>query len=171
LITDIESLEEAVANHAARVGEKPRRQGSVASGLYVYIRTNPFREGDRQYSNGVALPLIPATAHSGRLIASAREGLKRVFRPNSRYKKAGVMALDISSARPDLAQGKLFASRTGKEREVRLMAALDGINRRFGDGSLRYASQGTPGQGDWRMRREMLSPLYPTRWEDAPIVR
>jgi DNA polymerase V len=171
LVSDLESLEEAVSTYAARLGEKLRRQNSVASGLYVYIRTNPFRPDDPQYENGIAMPLTPATAHSGKLIAAAKAGLHKIYRQGFRFKKAGVMALDLADAGAAKAQGNLFFSQAGQEKDARLMAMLDQTNRRYGDGALHYASQGMPGQRGWSMRREMLSPLYTTRWEDAPLTR
>ncbi|MDR0362735.1 MAG: hypothetical protein LBJ46_08660, partial [Planctomycetota bacterium] len=42
LVADLDELEQAVATHAARVGEKLRQQNSVAGGVYVWIATNPF---------------------------------------------------------------------------------------------------------------------------------
>jgi DNA polymerase V len=166
-VTSLESLEEAIATYAARVGEKLRRQESVASGLYVYIRTNPFRRDEPQYSNGIALPLVPATAHSGELIAKGLEGLRRIYRRSFCYKKAGVMALDLVGAKT--AERSLFSSPEERARGNRLMQALDKVNRRYGADSLYYAGQGLPGRS-WRMRRELLSPLYTTRWEDLPVV-
>lgn len=170
LITDLGNLEEAVATYAARVGEKLRRQNCMASGLYVYVRTNPFREGDKQYANGIALPLVPATAHSGKLIAMAIAGLRAIFQEGYLYKKAGVMALDIAQADASMAQGNLFFRNEDREKDMRLMGALDSANKRFGGGTLFFASQGVKDKGDWHMRREMMSPLYTTRWSDVPNV-
>ncbi|MFH0911238.1 MAG: Y-family DNA polymerase, partial [Planctomycetota bacterium] len=55
-VTELAHLEEAVASYAARAAEKLRAEGSVAAGLYVYIRTNPFRDGPR-YANAAAAGL------------------------------------------------------------------------------------------------------------------
>jgi DNA polymerase V len=57
-VTDISELEEAVSTYMSRAAEKLRRQHSVATTAYVYIRTNPHQEGEPQYSPGmmVALP-------------------------------------------------------------------------------------------------------------------
>jgi DNA polymerase V len=170
LVDRLDCLEEAVANYAARVAEKFRLQDSVASGVYVYVATDRFRERDRQYSGGIAVSILPATNHTGKVISLARSGLERIFREGYWYKKVGVMALDIQSAGGAVAQGNLFVSREGRGRDGRLMAALDRMNRKHGAGAVFFASQGIPESGGWRMRRDMLSPLYTTRWSDAPGV-
>ena len=44
LLTKREQIEEALANYAARACEKLRQQQSKAQGIYVFLRTNPFRQ-------------------------------------------------------------------------------------------------------------------------------
>jgi DNA polymerase V len=169
LLGDLASLEAAVATFASRVGEKLRRQDSVAAGLYVYLATNSFRQDDAQYANGVGVTLLPPTDHGGRLVAAAGEGLRRIYQPGYRYKRAGVMALDIGPARETLAQGSLLSCRADRQREVRLMRAVDQINHRYG-GAVVFASQ-TAGHGEaWKMRQDRLSPRYTTNWQDLPLV-
>ena len=56
----------------------------------------------------------------------------------------------------------------GAARRERLLAVLDGINGRWGRGTLRYLAEG--GAQPWRMRRERLSPAYTTPWEELPGV-
>lgn len=99
LVTDRESLMEAVASHAARAAEKLRRQGSLAGGLYVTIRTNRFREQDRQYSNAVLIGFDEPTADTACLIRAARIGLGRIWRSGYRYHKAGVMLVELTEGR------------------------------------------------------------------------
>ncbi|MBP8290168.1 MAG: DUF4113 domain-containing protein [Chromatiaceae bacterium] len=45
---------------------------------------------------------------------------------------------------------------------------LDGVNGRWGRGTLRYLAEGGAGGQPWRMRRERLSPADTTRWEALP---
>ena len=44
------------------------------------------------------------------------------------------------------------------------MQAMDGINERFGRGSIALGL--TARDAEWRMRQERLSPRYTTRWRD-----
>jgi DNA polymerase V len=48
------------------------------------------------------------------------------------------------------------------------MAAMDQINARFGRGSAGLGLARKSGQ--WRMKREHLSPNYTTQWKDLPKV-
>lgn len=79
------------------------------------------------------------------------------------------MALDLVSASAELAKGNLFFDRKVREKQMALMATLDKTNRRYGAGTLVYASQGT-GDEDWRMLRKMTSPHYTTRWVEIPKI-
>jgi len=62
----------------------------------------------------------------------------------------------------------LFA-RYDRGRSERLMAVLDGVNRRLGPDMLRYAASGF--ERPWHMRREHTSPRCTTRWDELPTVR
>jgi DNA polymerase V len=54
----------------------------------------------------------------------------------------------------------------------RLMCALDGLNRRYGRGTILLGSTGLQGdQRRWSMKQERRTPQYTTRWEDMPVVR
>jgi len=48
-VTDFDTLASAISHHAARCAEKLRRQHGLANLVGVSIRTNRFREQDRQY--------------------------------------------------------------------------------------------------------------------------
>ncbi len=51
----------------------------------------------------------------------------------------------------------------------RLMAVLDGINGKYGRGTMRSAS--VPRSPDWGMRRELMSSSYTTRIDQLWQVR
>ncbi|MBN1256510.1 MAG: Y-family DNA polymerase [Planctomycetes bacterium] len=168
LVTDLKELEEAVANYAARAGEKLRRQQSVARGIYVYIRTNRFRD-DPQYANASAGGLLPATSQNDELIRQALDCLHRIYRPGYLYKKAGVLLMDITSQRAADAQRDLFGLGEARKRGDSLMKTLDRVNSIMGRDTLYYAAQGIT--RPWKMRREKRSPRYTTRWDELPVAR
>jgi Nucleotidyltransferase/DNA polymerase involved in DNA repair len=169
LVTEYDELEQAFATYAARVGEKLRQQRCFARAVHVWLATNPFRDVDRQYTNAASVPLAPASADSGQLIGCAVQGLKRIYRTGFHFKKAGVLALDIAPEQAELAQSNLFHDLGEREKKAGLMQTFDDINRRYGAGTLVYASQGLGGEA-WRMQRKLMSPMYTTRWEDLPRV-
>ena len=52
---------------------------------------------------------------------------------------------------------------------ARLTAAMDGINGRFGSGTVQPAVSGV--ERRWKAKAEFLSPRYTTRIEEIPPVR
>ena len=166
-VTTLRELEEAVSVYMGRAAEKLRRQGSVAATAYVYIRTNPHKDGEPQYSPGVTVGLPYPTNDTRALVNAVLASLRQIYRPGYRYQKAGVMLSDIMPI--GISQGDLFMSSSNKERTNRLMSTLDRINLKMGQGTLKLASEGI-GQG-WKMKRENRSPAYTTRWSELPMVR
>ncbi len=166
-VTDIKELEEAVSTYMSRAAEKLRRQHSVAATAYVYIRTNPHKEGEPQYSPGMRVALPQATNDTRVLVDAVLVCLRRIYREEFRYQKAGVMLSDIS---PDnIRQGDMFSARPASPRDNRLMSTLDQINLKMGKGAIRLASDGI-GQ-NWKMKAGNKSPAYTTKWDEIPVVR
>lgn len=105
-------------------------------------------------------------------------GLKAIFKPGFDYAKADVMLLDIGSSNTDQFELELeeeadisMAPRAPHER-LRLMAALDSVNERYGRGTLKLASAGSGTKPrNWTMKQELRTPADTTRWEDMPVVR
>jgi len=54
----------------------------------------------------------------------------------------------------------------------RLMTTLDGLNMRYGRGTVLMASAGLAGdKRAWSMKQERRTPGYTTCWADMPVVR
>lgn len=54
----------------------------------------------------------------------------------------------------------------------RLMGVLDGVNRRYGRGTILLASGGLEGASrTWTMRQERMTPQYTTNWDDLATAR
>ncbi len=83
-------MEEALANYAARAGEKLREQDSLASCLTIFIRTNSFKKDIPQYAQSYTINLPYPTAFTPDLIRSALYGLKQIYQEGYSYYKAGV---------------------------------------------------------------------------------
>lgn len=168
LVYERAKLEEAVASYIGRAAEKLRAQDALAGALQVYIRTNIFKPEVPQYQKGLTVPLPEATSDTRLLVAWALRILKRIYRPGFAYHKAGVMLLDITPKGSQ--QFSLFASSgVASARSGKLMEALDGINQRYGRGTLRVAAEGV--EKAWQMRRGNLSPGYTTDWNGIAKVR
>jgi DNA polymerase V len=165
-VTSLQELQEAVSSYMGRAAEKLRKQDSVAATAYVYIRTNPHKEGEPQYSPGMAAGLPQPTSDTRILTEAVLACLNRIYRPGLRYQKAGVMLSDITPA--GVVQGDLFAAASKTARADKLMTTLDRINLRMGQGTLRLASEGMA--QNWKMKRGNMSPAYTTRWDELPVV-
>lgn len=164
MAVSLAEVEEAISTYIARAGEKLRSQRSVCGAVHVFVQTNPFRQQDLQYSNGLTVPLIEPTDDNRILAGAALQGLSQIFRDGYQYKKAGVMLLDL--APNSIAQGSLFDAPRERENSVRVMAALDALNQRFGRDSVHLGSAGLAPR--WAMRSENKTPYYTTRWDELP---
>ena len=159
-------LAEAVSTYVARAAEKLRRQASVANALAVFIRTNPHREKDPQYSKHLVVPLSQSSDDTLLLTKAALWILKRIYQPGYAYAKAGVMLLDLQ---PNTSiQGHLFLQAADPSKRASLNETMDKINRQWGRGTLRLASAGF--NHGWKMRQDRVSPCWTTRWKDLPIA-
>jgi DNA polymerase V len=117
-----------------------------------------FREGGT-ISTYTTLPA--PTSITQELIKPALLLVDKLYKRGTEYKKAGVM---LSGIVPDESiQGNLFLPET-KNCERRLMEMMDNINFSQRDDVLKFAASGTT--RDWKMRQELRSPRYTTRWDE-----
>lgn len=164
----IEELREAVTAYTMRASEKLRAQNSVAGSIHVFVNTNLFKPNEPRYQAGLSLPLPVPTSDALALAKVALSGLELIYRPGYRYQKAGVMLMELDSARSRQCQlfGELEAGDT--ERRKRLMKTLDEVNHRMGKDALRIAGEGL--RQRWKVRADYKSPCYTTRWDELPEV-
>lgn len=160
-----QQLEEAVAAYTARAAEKLRRQRLACGRLTVFVQTNRFRPQDPQYSREQAVQLPVATSDTGRLIAAAKRGLAALWREGYRYKKAGVMLLELTEA--SSVQGGLFDAPDDARATAR-MRAVDALNLRYGRDTVTFAATGT--LRAWKLRREFASQRFSTCWDELLVV-
>jgi len=161
LLTRKEPIEEAVSNYAARACEKLRKQNSRAQAVYVFVQTNNFRETDKQYSNALTCTLPVPTSDTRLIIGAAKYGLSKIYKHGYRYKKAGIMLLDLIPA--SLEQANLFVNIHHHPGD-HLMSILDQINDDHGPDTLFFGAQGVT--REWKMRCGSRSPRYTTRWDE-----
>lgn len=163
-VTDIKDIREAIATYTSRAAEKLRRQKGAASIISVFVvpkeerHTDDFRHGPTK-SLHARLPF--ATSSTAELIKPAVRLVDSLYEDGRIYKKAGVM---LSGIVPDESiQGNLFVPET-KNCERRLMDMIDNVNFSMRDDVLKFASSGTT--RDWKMRQELRSKRYTTRWKE-----
>lgn len=165
-ITEYEDMRQAVCTYASRAAEKLRGEHQFCRYISVFVKTSPFAAGEVYYGNSAAIRLQVPTQDSRDIIGAATKCLDQIWEDGHRYQKAGVMLGDFFSQ--GVAQLNLFDDNAPKENSEALMKLLDGMNHRYGRGTLQFAAQGI--EQPWQMKREMLSPAYTTRLSDIPVV-
>lgn len=163
LVTTWADLREAVAAHAARVGEKLREHRLVARAMTVFAHTHPHN-GDPWHSVQHTGHIEP-TADTVALVTEALRMLRLVWRPGLRWFKAGVMLSDLA---PGADQPRMLFSTRDPAHSARLMAALDGVNGRYGSDTLRLAATGL--ERSWGTRQHKVSPRYTTRAAEMMVA-
>ena len=168
-VTALPDLLEAIAKFTSRAAEKLRRQNSVCGQLWVFAHTSPFRPGPR-FSKSVTIPLLRPTADTRLLVQAAVSGIESVYLPGFQLAKAGVVLMDLMS--DTLQQGELNFETNNPDSPVRLMSAMDTLNHRFGQNTIRIGTAGVLQEHKtWGMRQERLTSQYTTKWSELPIVR
>ena len=158
---DFQLLKEAVAYHVSRGCVTLRGQQSMAQCLTVGIKTNPFSQRDKQYSNSITIQLPQPSDYTGHFLAAASQALKRIFKPGFQYKKVGIMLSNLSDT--GSVQQDLFSLQPVSAKNTQLMQVMDQINDRYGKGKLRSGTEGFDKQ--WVMRSDKKSNEYTTNWK------
>lgn len=165
---DYSELEEAVATFAVRACEKLRKQQSLASAVYTFIRTNKHSTAD-YFSASAACGFIVPTNSTFDIVSAVQRLLSQIFQPERLYQKAGVMLLDLVGEGVHQQQD-IFGITENITSKKSLMGTIDKINREMGRGSLKIASQGLQQRG-WKLRADYLSPKYTTSWNELPRIK
>jgi DNA polymerase V len=165
-VISLTDLEEAVSTYTSRAAFKLREQKSIACGIHVFVETNFFRPDQKQYGNTYSYHFTLPTNDTRTLIKHAKTGLKKIFKPGFKYKKAGVMLLDIMPL--DFEQFDILTAETNQKNQL-VMNTLDKINARFGKQSLFVGAEGTV--QNWQMKRKLMSPRCTTHWKELIKVK
>ena len=133
------------------------------------MRTNSFRDDLPSYNKSLVVPLPNPTDDTRELVRAAIAGLERIFKEGIWYQKCGVMLMDLCDY--DNEQLGLLAepvSDEKRERNEKLMATLDKLNREHRKGTVRI---GMPRkQNAWELRCEHRTPRYTTRWDELALA-
>lgn len=162
--TTFQEVHERVATFAFSCSEKLRENKQHCSSLMVFIHTNEHRKDLPQYAKNIIIQL-PYPSNSGiDLVNFASKALNLIFKVGYSYKKAGVIALNLSSSVVE--QSNIFEQKNQKH--VPLMNTIDKINKQMGKHMVRL---GTQAHGKtWKMRQERLSPNYTTKIKDIITI-
>lgn len=159
-----EDMKAAVADYVEETAEKLREQKSVCKSLSVFLLTDPYKNKQRQYRNSITLEMPFAANDTMSLQQIAFLGLKQIFRPGYKYKKAGVAVFDLISS--ENLQYTLWEDTQTIYKRRLLFEKIDFINSSLG--TIRFAVQNK--QGIHRMLQQHKSPEYTTRIDQVPKI-
>lgn len=168
LVTSKKELAESLSNYASMACQELRAQGQKARRIEIFIRTSYFRKSDTPYYGSAHQMLSVASDFTPDFITAATHVLDKIYKSNLNYKKAGVYLTDFVPA--TTAQNSLFDAITPQNTTRRnlLSTVLDKINIRHGRNILFYGSCGIA--RTWKLKCEMRTPRYTTKWEELLAV-
>lgn len=165
-ITDINELMEPMSFFAARLAEKLRKDDLGTNSITAFFHSSPHDEGTYHYEQGtVCLP--EATNDSTVLIRAVRRIVESRYKRGVRYFKGGVTSMDLVLI--GKSQGVLFDHLSDPQSQ-NLMNAVDKLNRKYGRGSLKFATTGNQVKKGWSTQFNFKSPAYTTRLEELPVA-
>ena len=165
-ITDFTDLSAAVSNFTVRAANKMRKQNSKVKAIYIYVASNRFRNQQKRYYASQIHYFSQYTDDITLILTGAKIALKKIFRKNIRYKKAGIILIDLASNQH--VNLDLFLPKSNEKKDV-LMQVYDKVNDLLGKNTLNFASQLTSNK--WKKQSNYKSRRYTTNWNEILQVR
>ena len=159
-LTKFEDLKERVSTFSILCSEKLRVQKSSCNSIYIFVKSNKHQKNKLQYRNGIVMTLPFASNSSISISKYAVEGLKRIYKQDIEYKKAGVIVMGLIPT--DSNQLNLFEKEN--PRYQALMKTLDFVNKKEGSNKIKLASQDL--KRIWKMKQTKLTKRYTTELND-----
>jgi len=166
-IRELEQLRQAIATYLSRAAEKLRRQRQLTDTVTVFVRSSPFN-GSQFYANAATVTLNLASQDTAVLLAAALPLAALLFKAHKPLQKAGVLLQNLQPI--SQLQHSMLAPLPEAEQQRRelLLATIDGLNRRYGSGTVAWAACGL--RPAWAMKRQRLSCAATTRLAAIPLV-
>ena len=161
-LSELEDVEEAIANFAASCVRKLKEQHTCCSAMTVFAHTSRFRTDLPASYLYRTLSFQVPTNDLQEIVSTAVKALRREWKAGKYYyKKGGVIVWDI--CRDDAIQTALFDP-IDRSKQAALSKAIDEINRKNGHNMVRVAVQGY--SKSWHLKSEYLSKQYTTNLRD-----
>jgi len=158
-LTEFEDVAQALSCYTEIIARKLRTEKQVATVMQVFLMTNPHRPDEPQYHPQITVTLPEATSYTPALSATANRLLRTIWRDGHRYRKVGVMLLELR----DAVQTELFTGTRNTAAKSRLQAAVDSL-----EGRVRWAAMGF--EEEWKLRAQMRTQRFTTQWDELPVA-
>ena len=160
-------IESAIASFATQAAFRLRTSGQLSRRAGLFMMTNRHKPGFQSRSEEIVFDT--PTADSGELISRLVEKAVEMFEVGQSYHRAGIWLHDFVSD-AHLQTDLLGIVDVGKHQKAAgRMRSLDGLNRRFGRGTVKYAAEKLASA--WQPKQRIRSPRYTTSWDELPVVR
>ena len=164
-LTDFEDLKERISTFSICCSEKLRSQKSNCNSIYVFVKSNRHQKNKLQYRNGIVMTLPYGSNSSITISKYAVEGLKKIYKKNVEYKKAGVILMGLVPN--NKTQLNIFEKENPKHQV--LMKTLDFITKKEGTGKIKLGSQDL--KRVWKMKQTRLSSRYTTELKEIIALK
>ena len=164
-LTDFEDLKERISTFSICCSEKLRSQKSNCNSIYVFVKSNRHQKNKLQYQNGIVMTLPYGSNSSITISKYAVEGLKKIYKKNVEYKKAGVILMGLVPN--NKTQLNIFEKENPKHQV--LMKTLDFITKKEGTGKIKLGSQDL--KRVWKMKQTRLSSRYTTELKEIIALK
>ena len=163
-IRDEGDLYQALSFYTERLCEKLRAQNTCMKGLYVYVRSSPFKE---PFIQSAQMFTLPHASHEASFILKhvIEPWLTKVFKENILYKKAGVMGFNLEEKNK---QKLLFETCVADPKKEVLMKHMDILNQKYGKRTVHLLSSGTCMIN--AEKTPLKSPAHTTNWDELREV-
>jgi len=174
-VYELDDIITALSEYTQEAVKRLRKDGLCCKYISVYIMTNAFAQGD-PYFNQLSAELPYLSSYLPEIQAVANELVKRIYRPNYKYRKVMIALTGLDFDRNQ--QLDLFDRGYNRIKELEpLMQAFDVINDKYGRGTLKLGCSltgkkpvDTETLQSWELKRNYLSPCYTTQIRDIPLV-
>lgn len=159
------AIEGALASFVSKACFRLRVSGQLTRCISLFATTNRHKPNYRSWSQTIVLQT--PTADTGQLISAVISEFRKLYQPGVLYHRAGVNLFDLY---PEQLQLDLLGevSSPTHERSLARMAAIDGLNKRFGKHRVHYASEDLGRV--WQPRQSLRSPRYVSHWNEIPTA-
>ena len=170
LVTQLEDLEEAISHYSVRAAQKLRAENSKVKSICVFLRTS-YHSKEPYYSSSESFSFESPTQDTCLIISTAKRLIKKLYKPNYKYYKAGIIFTELASGSVEQSSLFLYANENEKiKKDIRdnLVKTLDKVNAKYGRNTLFYAAEGV--QRNWQMKSNNRSFNYTTKWNDILMI-
>ena len=154
-------LEKRISDYAFICSKKLREEKLRAYTLSTFIVTNKFKRKNNSFHYGFSSEnFLVATDNYIDIVSMSNHILRKIFRKNLAYKKAGVILSNLS----EINKYQSSYLKLPNKQQDSLMASVDYINKTYGANMIKLASQNIDHLST--SSRNKLSPKYMNSWED-----